>query len=159
MRPRTLIVTTVRRIRVDENFSVDILLFREFHGDDMSRRWEMFAKLIRMVFEGKRVSTCFQIGKGGRVHGWTEDSECKKAVSVLVADTGIKPKEIDYWFTDFRSLRFANLLKLDTSDVHHAGGLFCGCEHLEKVLMPVTGLPSAIRTVFNLETEPSGRSR
>ena len=69
-----------------------------------------------------------------------EGRECPRA------DTGIKPKEIDYWFTDFRSLRFANLLKLDTSDVHHAGGLFCGCEHLEKVLMPVTGLPSAIRT-------------
>lgn len=50
LRPRALIVTTVRRIRVDEDFSVDILLFREFHGDDVSRRWEMFAKLFRMGF-------------------------------------------------------------------------------------------------------------
>ena len=38
LRSRTLVVTIVRRIRVDENFPVDILLFREFHGDDMSRR-------------------------------------------------------------------------------------------------------------------------
>lgn len=124
--------------------------FAVYSSDDGSltlyHRRRILLPLKGVVFEGKRVSTCFQIGKGGCVHGWTEDSECKKAVSVLVADTGIKPKEIDYWFTDFRSLRFANLLKLDTSDVHHAGGLFCGCEHLEKVLMPVTGLPSAIRT-------------
>ena len=50
LRSRTLIITTVRRIRVDENFSVDILLFREFHGDDMSRRWEMFAQLLCVGF-------------------------------------------------------------------------------------------------------------
>ena len=99
-----------------------------------------------MVFEGKRVTACFRIGRGGRDHGWTADSKCKKAVSVLVADAGIKPKKIDYWFSDFRNLRSADLSKLDTSDVQHAGGLFCGCEHLEKVLMPAIGLPSAIRT-------------
>ena len=67
-------------------------------------------------------------------------------MSILVADTGIKPKKIDYWFTDFRNLRFADLSKLDTSDVQHAGGLFCGCEQLEEVLMPAIGLPSAVRT-------------
>lgn len=99
-----------------------------------------------MVFEGKRVSACFRIGREGRDHGWTANSKCKKAVSILVADTGIKPKKIDYWFTDFRNLRFADLSKLDTSDVQHAGGLFCGCEQLEEVLMPAIGLPSAVRT-------------
>lgn len=59
---------------------------------------------------------------------------------------GIKPKKIDYWFVDFKNLRFVDLSKLDTFDVQHAGGLFCGCEHLEEVLMPAIGLPSAIRT-------------
>ena len=50
LRPRTLIDAIVRRIRVDENFPVYILLFRELHGDDMSRRREMFAQLFRMRF-------------------------------------------------------------------------------------------------------------
>lgn len=64
-----------------------------------------------MVFEGKRVSACFRIGREGRDHGWTADSKCKKAVSVLVADAGIKPKKIDYWFVDFKNLRFVDLSK------------------------------------------------
>lgn len=124
--------------------------FAVYSSDDGSltlyHRRRILLPLKGMVFEGKRVSACFRIDRGGRVHGWTKDSECKKSVSVLVADAGIKPKKIDYWFVDFKNLRFVDLSKLDTSDVQHAGGLFCGCEHLEKVLMPAIGLPSAIRT-------------
>lgn len=124
--------------------------FAVYSFDDRSltlyHRMRTLLPLKGMIFEGKRVSACFRIGRGGRDHSWTADSKCKKAVSVLVADAGIKPKTIDHWFTDFRNLRSADLSKLDTSDVQHAGGLFCGCEHLEKVLMPVTGLPFAIRT-------------
>lgn len=124
--------------------------FAVYSSDDGSltlyHRRRILLPLKGMVFEGKRVTACFRIDRGGRVHGWTADSKCKKAVSVLVADVGIKPKKIDHWFSDFRNLRFADLSKLDTSDVQHAGGLFCGCEHLEKVLMPAIGLPSAIRT-------------
>lgn len=124
--------------------------FAVYSSDDGSltlyHRRRILLPLKGLVFEGKRVTACFRIGREGRDHGWTADSECKKAVSVLVADVGIKPKKIDRWFSDFRNLRSADLSKLDTSDVQHAGGLFCGCEHLEKVLMPAIGLPSAIRT-------------
>lgn len=124
--------------------------FAVYSSDDGSltlyHRRRTLLPLKGMVFEGKRVSACFRIGREGRDHGWTASSKCKKAVSILVADTGIKPKKIDYWFTDFRNLRFADLSKLDTSDVQHAGGLFCGCEQLEEVLMPAIGLPSAVRT-------------
>lgn len=124
--------------------------FAVYSSDDGSltlyHRRRILLPLKGMVFEGKRVSACFRIDRGGRVHGWTADSKCRKAVSILVADVGIKPKKIDHWFSDFRNLRSANLSKLDTSDVQHAGGLFCGCEHLEKVLMPAIGLPSVIRT-------------
>lgn len=124
--------------------------FAVYSSDDGSltlyHRRRILLPLKGMVFEGKRVSACFRIDRGGRVHGWTADSKCRKAVSILVADVGIKPKKIDHWFSDFRNLRSADLSKLDTSDVQHAGGLFCGCEHLEKVLMPAIGLPSVIRT-------------
>ena len=124
--------------------------FAVYSSDDGSltlyHRRRILLPLKGMVFEGKRVTACFRIGREDRDHGWTADSKCKKAVSVLVADTGIKPKKIDHWFSDFRNLRSADLSKLDTSDVQHAGGLFCGCEHLGKVLMPAIGLPSAIRT-------------
>lgn len=114
--------------------------FAVYSSDDGSltlyHRRRTLLPLKGMVFEGKRVSACFRIGREGRDHGWTADSKCKKAVSVLVADAGIKPKKIDYWFVDFKNLRFVDLSKLDTFDVQHAGGLFCGCEHLEEVLMP-----------------------
>lgn len=124
--------------------------FAVYSSDDGSltlyHRRRILLPLKGMVFEGKRVTACFRIGGEGRDHGWTADSKCKKAVSVLVADVGIKPKKIDHWFSDFRNLRSADLSKLDTSGVQHAGGLFCCCEHLEKVLMPAIGLPSAIRT-------------
>ena len=113
--------------------------FAVYSSDDGSltlyHRRRTLLPLKGMVFEGKRVSACFRIGREGRDHGWTADSKCKKAVSVLVADAGIKPKKIDYWFVDFKNLRFVDLSKLDTFDVQHAGGLFCGCEHLEEVLI------------------------
>lgn len=124
--------------------------FAVYSSDDGSltlyHRRRILLPLKGMVFEGKRVTACYRIGRGGRDHSWTADSKCKKAVSILVADVGIKPKKIDHWFSDFRNLRSADLSKLDTSDVQHADGLFCGCEHLERVLMPAIGLPSAIRT-------------
>ena len=47
--------------------------FVVYSSDDGSltlyHRRRILLPLKGMVFEGKRVSTCFQIGKGGRVHG------------------------------------------------------------------------------------------
>ena len=75
--------------------------FAVYSSDDGSltlyHRRRILLPLKDMVFEGKRVSACFRIDREGRDHGWTADSKCKKAMSVLVADAGIKPKKIDYW--------------------------------------------------------------
>lgn len=77
--------------------------FAVYSSDDGSltlyHRRRILLPLKGLVFEGKRVTACFRIGREGRDHGWTADSECKKAVSVLVADVGIKPKKIDRWFS------------------------------------------------------------
>lgn len=91
-------------------------------------------------FEGKIATRVF--GDFKRL-SWLAEDVADNVSSVVVADDGVKPKSISYWFSQFPNLVSADLVKLDTTETMAAKSLFEDCVSLREVKMPRYGLSRA----------------